>query len=491
MKPLFLLATLSILPIAAPAQSLDELLKQFDENPKEFLNTIPEKAKESSVSFFSREDIENKDYLDAKNSLRKLRGRAGINAEDEVADLVDAGSKILRTLKDMEKKNLLTGEVEVSPWSDHYWSLYQGQLAYRYADSSFPNSKSWKKNSDFVLKTIDEIHFPNASSVDRLSPAEKYDLLVGDTAKTLTRKALAEGEQYYRSSGEVESWMGICHGWAVAAYVMDRPKNSIKVLAADGVTWIKFYPSDIKALASLLWAVSPGETKFIGSRCDEKKPKQNKEGRVIDTGCFDTNPGTWHMAVVNQIGLAKRSLVMDATFDYEVWNHPIQSYSYEYFNPQSLKAVDSLEDATVAMEEFSKDKFKKFRSPEAVAVVGISMTVNYTVENEPTTDEKDSENNDSLNSVTYQYDLEIDRKGKIIGGEWYRNAHPDFLWTAPPKARAVTPGDEMLSSTRAWNGKGALPREWKEVAQRNSRGGAPLAAIVESLIKLSNNKLDL
>ncbi len=490
MKSLSLLALGLICAPLAHAENLNDLLKQFDQNPKKFLNTIPAKAKENSISFFSREDIQNKDYIDAKNELRRLRGRAGIDAHDEAADLVDAGSKILRTLEAMEKKKLMKGEVEINPWSDHYWSLYQGQLAYRYADSGFPNSKNWKKNSDFILKTISEIHFPDASSVDSLSPAEKYDLLVGDANKTLTRKALAEGEQYYRSSGEVETWMGICHGWAAAAYSMDRPKNAVKVLAADGSTWIQFYPSDIKALASLLWAVSPGETKFIGSRCDDKNPKQNSEGRVVDSGCFDTNPGTWHLSVVNQVGAAKRSMVMDATFDYEVWNHPIQSYSYEYFNPQTLKAVDSLEDAMVAMEDFSKDKFAKFRSEDAVAVVGVSMTVHYTVENEPNTNKKDRERNDSLNSVTYQYDLELDSKGRIIGGEWYRNAHPDFLWTSTPKARAVSPGDRMIRS-KSWNGKEAMPRDWQEIAQRNSQGGSPLAAIVESLINISNNNLDL
>ena len=44
--------------------------------------------------------------------------------------------------------------------------------------------------------------------------------------------------------------MGICHGWAPAAFMVQRPTKMVEVLAADGKTKIKFYPSDIKALAN-------------------------------------------------------------------------------------------------------------------------------------------------------------------------------------------------------------------------------------------------
>src|SRR3989344_1859020 len=182
--------------------------------------------------------------------------------------------------------------------------------------------------------------------------------------------------------------MGICHGWAIASYMMDRPSKAVKVLAADGETEITFYPADVKALASLLWATNAGETKFIGGRCDVKKPKKNKIGRVTDEGCFDTNPGSWHLAVVNQVGVSKRSLVMDATFDYEVWNHPVVSYNYSYFNPKTKQPVETMEEATVALEDFPKDKFADLRDRKTAYVVGVSMDVDYTVETEPTATKK-------------------------------------------------------------------------------------------------------
>src|SRR5262249_50319012 len=158
---------------------------------------------------------------------------------------------------------------------------------------------------------------------------------------------------YQDSSGNVETWMGICHGWSPAAFMIARPTNAITVVAADGKTPITFYPSDIKALSSQLWANNPADSRFIGGRCNVKKPKVDSVGRIIDQDCFDTNPGTWHLAVVNQIGIGKRSFVLDVTYDYEVWNQPARKYSYVYFNPQTLKPVGKLQDAIVAIDDMT------------------------------------------------------------------------------------------------------------------------------------------
>jgi len=49
----------------------------------------------------------------------------------------------------------------------------------------------------------------------------------------------------------VETWMGICHGWAPASYMLARPRRTLSLKSPDGVL-IRFFPSDVKALASLL-----------------------------------------------------------------------------------------------------------------------------------------------------------------------------------------------------------------------------------------------
>jgi len=479
----------------ADDNALRQRLQFFKQNTAQAMQQIPAKkfkGKGKQVSIFSKAQISGRAFVAAKNKHRDVQtGRSAFKSNDAPEKLVDFPEEMITSIDDMAKKKLMSGEVKTQPWSDYYWALYNGQLAYRYADAKFPaESEDWKLKSDFLLSDS-----ASSAEVDSLSPAEKYDLLVGDSRKSLTNSALNEGKNYYRTSKKVETWMGICHGWAPAAYMMDRASKSVKVMAADGKTQITFYPADIKALASLLWATNSPDTKFIGGRCNTKDPKADKNGRVKDQDCFDTNPGAWHIAIVNQVGVKKRSFVIDATFDYEVWNQPVQSYNYTFFNPQTMEPAKTLKSALVELKDFSDDKFGSYRSKKAKYVVGVSMNMSYVVETQPTQAATDLPANDAITEVAYEYDLELDEEMNVIGGEWYSNAHPDFLWTPHPDARAVTAADEVLNgngaSKKKWNGKSALPRDWADVAPRASEAGSPLATIVEALIKLSRGNLDI
>ncbi len=264
--------------------------------------------------------------------------------------------------------------------------------------------------------------------------------------------------------------------------MLPTPKKAVTVKAADGKTDIRFFPSDIKALASSLWAEAAPQSRFVGGRCNEKNPAMDENGRVTDEECFNTNPATWHLAIVNQLGVSKRGFVMDATFDYEVWNQPVYSYTYSYFNPQTLKASHEIANAMVPVGEFSVDKFKKYRSEKARKVVGISMDVTYVVE-APPYHEAIADEAANLRTVSYEYDLELDDQGMIVGGEWYTNQHPDFLWTPPKGAIAATAFE--ASAKGAWNTAGPASETWKKAGMSAAQTGAPLARIVEELIRLS------
>jgi hypothetical protein len=275
--------------------------------------------------------------------------------------------------------------------------------------------------------------------------------------------------------------MGICHGWAPAAYMLPRPARAVTLPSFDGSQEIKFYPSDIKALASYIWARANPPTRFIGGRCHDKDPKRDSVGRIVSANCFDTNPGTWHMSMVNQIGVSHRSLVMDATYDYEVWNQPVYGYEYTYFNPQYMEPVAKLSDAGVTPAQFTRDKFKKYRSPDAAKIVGVAMTVTYMLETTPNHDETDSPERDNIRTVRYMYDLELDSKGEIVGGEWYSNYHPDFLWTPPQGAAARSVWDAYLSGS--WAPGQPLPDAWKNTAKAGAHSGEVLGQIVEGLFE--------
>lgn len=474
-------------------------LDAFNRNPVAFMNEKPTKYDANGnpvagVTLFGATTIANRRFVEARDLARQRAlalnsqgtARAAAAANDKAANLVDA----LRytKLQEMETAKLKQAKLAETPWSDDYWGLYKGELGARYADPNFPSSDNWQKNWNYVVANPAAaiIKTRSASRINRLSPAEKYDAIIGDAEGSLTRQMWADGKSFYDATGSVESWMGICHGWAPAAYMLARPKKAVTLVTPDNIP-IKFFPADIKALASLLWANMPARTRFIGGRCNDKNPALDQTtGRVISAQCFDTNPGTWHLAVVNQIGAAKRSMVFDVTFDYEVWNQPVYGYSYTYFNPQTRKATNTLAQAKLPISAYTADKFKRFRSPQTRSVVGVSMLVSYIVEVSPVQREDDQAAYDSIQQVAYEYDLELDANDVIIGGEWYRNEHPDFLWT-PVKGTAAQTRYENSASGNWDDLRRAMPVSWRTSAiQAALNDRAPLAKIVERLIAFSN-----
>ena len=481
-------------------EKINQALQRFKKDSVSFMNQLPEKRDSNDQpvageSLFSASDISSKDFIAIRDGWRGALAagqdeatRAAFKSDDLAQNVVDTFK--YSQLEDMEAAGLMEASLDESPWSDDYWAMYSGILGKRYADPEFPlvkdpGDQDWKKQYDYIQANPASGVFASGDQqqIDQLSPSEKYDALIGDSDGSLTQIMWEEGKGYYDQSGEVETWMGICHGWAPAAYMLDRPQKAIMLTAADGRD-IKFYPSDIKSLATLLWANRMPPTRFIGGRCNEKEPKQDETGRIISQEAFDTNPGTWHQSVVNQIGVAKRSLVLDVTFDYEVWNQPIHAYTYRYFNPQKYTYADTLAEAKVSKAEFSSDPFASYRSSRAVDFVGVHMELSYVIETDPTQSETDQPEDDLIRKVDYYYDLEIKANNWIVGGEWYTNTHPDFLWTPSAQARAVTSYDRLVSGE--WETSGALPSSWKVAAKQAAISErAPLAAIVEEMIKLS------
>ena len=511
-KFLSILSLISVLSTSAFSSEVNEYIREFHENPSEVMNSVPEKTPvvgdesmlDNMVSPFGHKPLGLGDIVEIKDEGRgKIcriqdgivvcgnddQGRAGIQHNDNFRNVVDASSSYITKLSEVEPRNLMSRELSVQPWSDDYWAIANGVLAHRYAHESGEKEHLWDQAlQKFKATPTSELIEQNL--IYKLSPAEKYDLLVGDKNFTLTKAMFEEGRKYFDRSGEVEPWMGICHGWAAAAYMLPRPKKVVWVKSADGQYDIPFYPSDIKSLGSLIYAKNDYPSTFIGGRCNVKDPAKDENGRVIDQKCFDTNPGTWHFAVINQVGVNDRSLVMDATFDYEVWNQPIISYNIRYFNPESMSYVYGLSQATVTKYNFKRDKFKKYRDPRAQYFVGVEMEVKYIVETSPSHNQMDGPRYDGIKSVTYLYDLELDAQRNVIGGEWYNNNHPDFLWNPTKGGSITTSTDKFLASQGIfqWNVSKVVDPKLSSYVSYESRRGSPLALIVKELFRASSTK---
>jgi hypothetical protein len=111
------------------------------------------------------------------------------------------------------------------------------------------------------------------------------------------------------------------------------------------------------------------------------------------------------------------------------------------------------------------------------------MRVRYVVETAPTHSLTNAPEQDAVQSVDYQYDIELDSNGRITGGEWYLNRHPDFLWNPLPGSRAITPADQFAIGN--WTATSPLPEAWRRAAWYVSPAMLPLAKIVERLIELA------
>lgn len=416
-------------------------------------------------------------------SPRDLNLEMDYRPNEDPAALVDMGEALERNLITMDANGLAQGQVAGQPWSDFYWPTSAGLAGNRYADPGFPND--WDARYEYVTQRSAAaiLAAQNPDHIDSLSPVEKYDLLLRDDRGSLTAAMWAEGREMRERGLNIPAWAGICDGWAAASIMVPRPQKAVMFRAATGQE-VTLYPSDIKALLSLLWARGDAPVRHLGGRCNDVYPTKDEAGRLSSPPCFDNNPGAWHLAVVNQIGVARRGLIMDASYDYQVWNQPILAYSYRYFNPQTGQSADTLQEGMVAVNALPEDRFKALRSSAAAHVVGITMDVTYLSETRPTHALSDTPSDDVKTTIRYAYDLELDAEGKVVGGEWHQENHPDFLWVPVVDATVSSIGESYFQGE--WNISDQLPQSWVVPARVAAQKGQPAARILKAILDQSH-----
>jgi hypothetical protein len=411
------------------------------------------------------------EYLSAPDEHNQLRG------------FLKSGDH-QRTLEEMERQQLQSALLEKIPWSGDYWPYSLGLLGNRFFDPSFTQNTTWKERYDFVQDNpaFELVETEKESLSTSLSVSEKYDYLSGDVEFALTEQMWAKGKAIYDEHGEVEDWMGLCHGWAASAIVMNKPNYTVTMRSYDDQNAVVFFPDEIKALSSYSWAEARYPTVFTGRRCNEDSP----EDRDQFPECQDLNPSTWHQIVVAQIGQYKESFVMDATYDSEVWNHPVFAYSYEYFHPRDFRRVNTWREAEVSLTDFD-DPYAKYRSPAARSLVGIQMRVGIVIETEASTSEQEPELKKRVLFVDYTYDLELDANDNIVGGEWYAEEHPDFVWKPAPGATDRNVLDDYVDASDLSTER-PLTENWRYVVQRAASVGYVVPSLVHFLIEKSQVK---
>lgn len=383
--------------------------------------------------------------------------------ETENTQTLVPNAREITSVVQMQNLGLNAGSTGIDLWSGSYWPQFQGLLANRYLDRDFQSLMSGKGQYKEFTELAKKKPIYSYSDVNALSPAEKYDLVVGDDSMGLTKHSWESGEKTGKLTGKVPVWRGICDGWASASQMMPRPVQSVTLTTPRGQP-VTFFPEDIKALGSLSYARSQKDPIFLGKRC-------TPGNRFFSDACDETNPGAFHKALANRVGRMKKTFIADVSPGSEVWNYPIQSYKFTYYN--ILTQEDSA-DVQGALESFDPKDKKKFknkggRDKRTRYIVGVVAEVNYMDMRDATITQ------DKIMTKSYDYDLELDYNLNIVGGESVSKDLPDFIWA---------PNDQVypLAEVEATG----MPRNAYELAAKAkeaSKDGQPLSIIVRKLFE--------
>lgn len=285
----------------------------------------------------------------------------------------------------------LKGSIEQTNklWSGDYWALNKGNINYRW---------SAKIKTGFNLKSPskEEAKRMSISELSELSPSEKYDIFTGRYDYPLKKEVNEIADP------GAEIWEGICHGWSPATINHNEPRPKL-VLNSDGIE-VPFGSTDIKALLSYYYAYgfrSP-DTHQMGKRCFHG-PFLNE-----DKDCWeDLNAGSFHIVLANRIGIDQKSFIADLQRFKEVWNHPVTGYE--------SKVV-------------STDKPFQNSAKGTVKTIRVQTTMIYLDENGNDWQTVIGTPKQKYDKAFYDYRLDINDKGEIIGGNWISKVRPDFLW---------------------------------------------------------------
>jgi hypothetical protein len=305
-------------------------------------------------------------------------------------------------------------------WSESYWPSNKGGIAYRW---NHPDPQPFK----FRLHTKAELQSMSEKEMEQLSPAELYDIAQGDYNYTLTKKVL-------RAFTPKDLWWeGICHGWALAAANYPEP-SQVVIKNRDGIK-VPFGASDVKALLAMHDAYNyKGVYAQIGKRCSAPG-KVTGEGDDRDANpnpplpelanapdCVDVNAGAFHVALANMIGIHSKGFVADVDRFNDVWNQPITGYSSTIVGEEVVLPEHrsyGVERRIKIATKFTYGEELKFYTPEAEAAGSRNF-----VSKLPVTGTIHQE----FRHKNYEYIVELDFSGNVIGGEWVTETRPDFMW---------------------------------------------------------------
>ncbi|MCA9649470.1 MAG: hypothetical protein KC501_06150 [Myxococcales bacterium] len=341
------------------------------------------------------------------------------------------------------------GTAEPRPWADTYWPTYQDGINARWqhtGDLLRDLSPAEKFDAAFNGWDPERVrgHKPYRAEYGHFHQPgdEEYYRNLGPFARDCsmrfgnrrTREAAAAGKLLPDGSaksgnekedfGGIETWFGLCHAWTPAAILEREPMMPVE---HNG---IRFEVSDIKAL--LIACYNQTAAILIGSRNEDRDIALDDRGRAEKADARDVNPGAFHLLLCNLIGRDKRAFAEDRTANYEVWNQPVQEYRVTMLEKIPRRRATQL-------ARLSGVWYR--HNPKAELWYHVQLEVDYITESAASI-RPNAESDEQERTDPYEYILECDAEGNVIGGEWLatsRAEHPDFLWLPLHAGAPISP----------------------------------------------------
>ena len=312
-------------------------------------------------------------------------------------------------------------------WSETYWQANLGGVAYRW---NHPDPQPFR----YRLFSKKELALMSEEELSQLSPAELYDIAMGDYKYSLTKKVLK------MNYPDDLWWEGICHGWALAASNYPEP-DRVVITNKDGIQ-VPFGASDVKGLLSLhdAWN-SRGLYSRVGDRCavvgkvegeafpeDGIVPFPGRKAAESEN-CRDVNAGAFHVVISSMLGLNGQGFVADVDRFNDVWNQPVVGYKSSII--EELPVSPSEASQGVARRVRVKTDMEYGDELEFYSKKLVDEGVKGFVQKEPVTGTPYQ----NRGVRHYEYVLELNSRGDIVGGEWISESRPDMLWMKRPDAK--------------------------------------------------------
>lgn len=276
-------------------------------------------------------------------------------------------------------------------WSGDFWPLNKGSINLRW-------NALIQDGFSYVSPTREEIFVMTVDVMNTLSPAEKFDILMGRYDFPLKTEVAASARM------DAEEWEGLENGWAAASMNHVEPKGKT-LRNPDGLP-VPFGSSDIKAILSYYYANVHKEKidRTMGMKCELKNGWLNTNAKCKNR----LDAGSFHVMLTNKVGLQKRPFFVDVERYQEIWNHPVVAYTAKIENTDPPGADATHGAASSVLFKTTITYIDRARINSMNPVLGTEDQV--------------------AKQLTYTYKVYTNYQGDVIGGKWMSSERPDFVW---------------------------------------------------------------